>query len=75
MTGNRTQSTGYAGFVDLWTGAAAMGWREGFVSILTAIGVPLFVGAAPYAAAGAIVSYRWAVSVVRTRHRRLRRAA
>jgi uncharacterized protein (DUF2062 family) len=73
LLGDLSRSAGYDGFVAIWTAAAAMTWREGFLSIVRAIGAPLFVGAVPYAAVGAALAYRWSAAIVRRRQGRLRR--
>jgi uncharacterized protein (DUF2062 family) len=75
LTGAGFEAGGYAAFVDLWVGASALPWRDGLMTVLRGIGVPLFVGAAPYAIAGAALSYRWALTVVRRRKARLRPVA
>ena len=72
LTGDGSRSGGYSDFVELWTAAIALGWWDGGVAILRGLGVPLFVGAAPYAIVGTALSYRWALKVVRRRQQRLR---
>lgn len=72
LLGDSTASTGYAGFVDVWTSATALGWWTGFVAILRAIGEPLFLGSVPYVGVGTLLAYRWSVRVLRRRHQRLR---
>jgi uncharacterized protein (DUF2062 family) len=74
MLGDLSTGAGYTAFVTLWTGAAAMPWWDGFLAILSAIGAPLFLGAAPYALLGAAVAYRWALALARRRRQRLGRA-
>jgi uncharacterized protein len=72
LVGDTDLSSGYAGFVELWTRASALTWWDGFTTILRAIGGPLFLGAVPYAVLGAALSYRWAAQVVRRRQQRIR---
>ena len=86
LTGDGSRSRGYDGFVELWTRAAALSWWQGLTTVVQAIGLPLFLGAVPYAVVGTALAYRWALSVVRHRrphahpwagpaHRRLRARA
>ncbi len=49
LTADGSRSGGYSEFVELWTAARALGWWDGGVALLRGVGVPLFVGAAPYA--------------------------
>lgn len=72
LMGDATLSKGYAGFVEVWTAAAALGWWTGFMAILGAVGAPLFLGALPYTILGTFLAYRWAIRVVRRRRLRLR---
>ena len=72
--GDGSRSGGYSEFVELWTAARALGWWDGGVAILRGVGVPLFVGAAPYAIGGTALCYCWALKVVRRRQQRLRAA-
>jgi len=71
MTGDAGGAAGYTAFVDLWSTHADAGWLTRVTGIVTAIGVPLFVGCVPYALAGAALSYRWALSLGRRRRQRL----
>ena len=75
LTGDDSLSRGYDGFVELWTRAATLSWWQGLATITQAIGVPLFLGAVPYAVVGTALAYRWALSVVRRRRQRIGRAA
>jgi uncharacterized protein (DUF2062 family) len=72
LLGDSTLSKGYAGFVEVWTAAAALGWWTGVVAILQAVGAPLFLGAVPYTIVGTLLAYRWTLRVVRRRQQRLR---
>lgn len=40
---------------------------------ITTVGVPMFVGCVPYAAAGSVLSYLWAMRMIRRRQARLAR--
>jgi uncharacterized protein len=75
MLGDRTSATGYAAFVALWDSTAQTGWLGRMRTVATSIGAPMLLGALPYAAAGSALSYRWAVTVIRRRHRRMRARA
>lgn len=72
LLGDSTLSKGYAGFVEVWTAASALGWWTGFVAILQAVGAPLFLGAVPYTIVGTLLAHRWALRLVRRRQQRLR---
>jgi uncharacterized protein len=75
LLGDIKASTGYAGFVDVWTAATALGWWTGFVAVVRAIGEPLFLGSVPYTVVGTLLAYRWSVRVLRRRQQRLRTGA
>jgi uncharacterized protein (DUF2062 family) len=72
MVGQGGGGQGYEAFVALWTANATLSWSARLGAIVHAIGVPIFVGCLPYAIVGAVISYRWAVSVVRRRRMRIR---
>src|SRR5262245_58678277 len=73
MVGQGGTGEGYGAFFDLFTANAQVSWWARLVGIIRAIGVPIFVGCLPYAIVGAVVSYRWAVDVVRRRRLRVHR--
>ena len=73
IVGQDGVATGYDAFVDLFTANAQLSWEVRLISLFRAIGVPIFVGCVPFAVAGALISYWWAVGVVRRRKRRIRR--
>ena len=72
LLGDATLSKGYAGFVEVWTAAASLGWWAGLVAILDAVGTPLVLGSVPYTIVGTLLAYHWAIRVVRRRRQRLR---
>ena len=74
MLGDLSSVSSYDAFVVLWTRGIALSWWDGFLAMLQAIGAPLFLGASPYALVGTLLAYRWALALVRRRHRRLGRA-
>jgi uncharacterized protein (DUF2062 family) len=51
--------------------ATAIGYDTFTRSGVTDLGMPLLVGAVPYATAGAMLGYRWALKVVQRRRERL----
>jgi uncharacterized protein (DUF2062 family) len=74
LTGNAGQAAGYETFATLLEPGDGP-WLTKVTALMTAIGVPLLVGSAPYAILGAFVSYIWAMALVlRRRARRMRRA-
>jgi uncharacterized protein len=73
LLGQGGTGQGYVAFVEVWTANAQLSWWARLLDIFRAIGLPIFAGCVPYAAVGALVSYRWAVDIVRRRRRRLGR--
>jgi len=71
LTDDAAEAAGYTAFVDLWSANAGARWWARVTGILTAIGVPLVIGAVPYAVVGAAFSYRWTISLIRRRRLRL----
>jgi uncharacterized protein (DUF2062 family) len=70
LMGDVGLATGYDGFLGLWNDSAA-GWLDRVAEIARAVGVATVLGSIPYAAVASVVSYRWAVGVVRRRKSRL----
>jgi uncharacterized protein (DUF2062 family) len=73
LTGTSGSVGGYDAFIALWEQS---GREPTFVARVTLIarqvGIALSVGCLPWALAGSWASYRWALSVTRSRRRRLR---
>ena len=72
LMGASDRARGYEAFGDLF-GAAEAGWFTGVIATAGSVGVPLLIGCVPYAAAGAALSYRWALALVTRRRQRLAR--
>ena len=72
LLGDARLAGGYATFADLWDGTGDANWFARVRDIAAAVGIPMVLGAMPYAVVGAGVSYRWTVSVLQRRHARLR---
>jgi uncharacterized protein len=72
LFGDGATTPGYAAFAARWDATAHFGWPERVMTIATAIGAPVLVGSIPYAVAGSLLSYRWAMTAICARRRRLR---
>jgi uncharacterized protein len=75
LSGDSSSPTGYATFVALWDSTAQSGWLGRVRTVATTIGWPMLLGSLPYAVLGSLVSYHWAVRVLRRRRARLRERA
>ena len=71
LLGNAGTATGYDQFGELVGGSD--GWFARVAEVAEAVGVPLLLGCVPYATLGAVLSHRWATTVVRRRRKRLAR--
>jgi uncharacterized protein (DUF2062 family) len=71
LLGQGGESTGYAVFASVWDASSSVPWFDRLASIGRAIGVPTVLGSLPYAVAGGLISYRWALRMVRRRRERL----
>ena len=75
MLGEAGLASGYGAFAALWDNNTAGGWFDGIVAVARLIGAPTVIGSIPYAAIGSVISYRWALKVVRRRKARLQSVA
>lgn len=72
MMGDPEAVTGYDRFGELFQRPEAS-WFARVRAVGESVGIPLLLGCLPYAAAGSMLSYRWAMAVVRRRRERLAR--
>jgi len=73
LTGTSAPSRGYDAFVALWDASRDQPTLLAGVDLLARqIGLPLTVGSMPYALLGGWAAYRWSLSIVHARRRRLR---
>ena len=75
LLGQGGESEGYAAFASVWDASSNVPWFERLASLGRAIGVPTALGCIPYAVVGGLVSYHWALRVVRRRRQRTTRGA
>jgi uncharacterized protein len=59
---------GYDHFMNLWM-RPDLGWMERLTHAASGTVVPTLVGCVPYAVLGSVVSYRWAIALLRRRRR------
>jgi uncharacterized protein len=72
LLGDAGTAAGYDHFGELFE-RGDEGWFARLTAVAEAVGVPLLLGCVPYATLGAVVSYRWAATLVRRRRKRLGR--
>jgi uncharacterized protein (DUF2062 family) len=73
LLGQSGESEGYAAFAAVWDSSSNAPWFDRIATVGRAIGLPTAVGSLPYAVAGGLASYRWALRLVRRRKERLTR--
>jgi uncharacterized protein (DUF2062 family) len=61
---------GYAAFAAVWDASSNVPWLDRIATLGRAIGLPTALGSLPYAFAGALVSYRWAMRALQRRRTR-----
>jgi len=71
LLGQGGESEGYAAFASVWDASSNVPWFDRVASVSRAVALPTALGCLPYAAVGGLVSYRWALRVVRSRKERL----
>jgi uncharacterized protein (DUF2062 family) len=70
LLGHGGESEGYAAFASIWDAKSNVPWFDRLASLGREIGVPTALGSIPYALVGGLVSYQWALHVVRRRKQR-----